>query len=654
MPHVGPVARVLIDSPLPQLDQLFDYAIPDELVPEVVPGLRVSVPLRTGGRLAQGWVIEVGDHSEYGGNLSELSGVISAVPQLDRSVWELARRVADRAAGNASDVLRLAIPPRHVRAERAYLAAARDRLPSRDVPSGTTVTGYAAGRLEAAVAAGERIALAARPGVAPTADGVWVGRWAQTLAELAAITLANGKSTIVAVPDYRDLEQLQAALRDLVPESMVTRVDAGQPGAQRYRSFLETFHPVPRVIIGNRSAVYAPTHHLGLIVIWDDADPLLAEPLAPGVHARDAALVRQEQSDAALVVSSSSVSLPVQRLVALGWLTEVHPERVERPNVIVTDVRTDDAADAHARIPSAAWKAAADAVKQGPVLIQVAHPGYAASLNCAQCGSRASCGVCSGPLGSASATAEARCRLCGHAASGWRCPECSSISLRAASPGSGRTAEDLGRAFPGTRVLVSDGQRPVIAVGAEPALVVATRGAEPLADGGYRAVLLLDGERMLARESLDVAEDCLRWWCRAASLAAIGAPVHLVGVGGQLAVALATWRFTERAAHVLESRRALRFPPAVRVVTVRGGAEVLEETIALARNVEGTDVLGPVPDAEGLERITIRVDYAHAARLAAELKALLIRVATRRRRPVAGRRVRPPTLRVRFDDPAIF
>src|SRR6185436_6072340 len=71
--------------------------------------------------------------------------------------------------------------------------------------------------------------------------------------------------------------------------------------------------------------------------------------------------------------------------------------------------------------------------------------------------------------------------------------------------------------------------------GPEPALVVATRGAEPIAAGGYRAVLLLDGERMLLRESLRVAEDCLRWWSNAAALAAPGATVHPARVGGDRA-----------------------------------------------------------------------------------------------------------------------
>ena len=64
-------------------------------------------------------------------------------------------------------------------------------------------------------------------------------------------------------------------------------------------------------------------------------------------------------------------------------------------------------------------------------------------------------------------------------------------AVRAVVAGSRRTAEELARAFPGTRVVVSGGTATIGSVPASPALVVATPGAEPLADGGYAAAVLL-------------------------------------------------------------------------------------------------------------------------------------------------------------------
>ena len=115
------VARVLVDSPLPQLDRLLDYRIPDTLE-GVEPGVRVSVPLRSAKRLATAYVVEVAADADFPGPLSEVAALVSPVVVLRPEVWRLARAVADRAAGAANDVLRLAIPTRQVWVEKAWMS----------------------------------------------------------------------------------------------------------------------------------------------------------------------------------------------------------------------------------------------------------------------------------------------------------------------------------------------------------------------------------------------------------------------------------------------------------------------------------------------------------------------------------------------------
>ncbi|PWC04076.1 hypothetical protein [Agromyces badenianii] len=648
----GSVARVLVDSPLPQLDQLFDYAVPERFREAARAGVRVRVPLRSGGRIANGWLVELVGTSEYEGRLSELEDVVSEVPLLMPEVWALARAAADRAAGNAGDILRVAIPSRYVRAERAWRAAEPDagELPGRAAP----IPGYESGRFEAGIDAGERMSLAADPRPVRLGSGEWVGAWAATLAAAAAHTLAADRSSLIIVPDYRDQEQLQAALADLLDPRRVLRTDARQTGGERFRAFLDATGSDARVIIGNRSTVYAPAARLGLIAMWDDGDGLQNEQLAPGVHPRDAALIRQEQSGAALVFLGHTRSVEVERLVEIGWVHDVPAVKQVKPRVIPTEHQAAPEPGS-ARIPSSAWRAAQQAIREGPVLVQVARPGHAPLLTCDRCREPARCAACGGALVVPRSGGDPRCVLCGASASTWTCPVCEGTKLRAATVGASRTAEELGRAFPTARVILSDGERPVLRVGGEPALVVATRGAEPIADGGYRAVLLLDGERMLLRESLRVAEDCLRWWSNAAALASPGSPVYLVGVAGALANALTSWRQAEWASGELASRRALRFPPAVRVASVTAAPALVARALTAAQAAaDGVDALGPVPADEGLERAIVRFDYSAGAAVARALRAEMITVSTERRRPVTGRPPkRPSVLRVRFDDPDV-
>ena len=639
------IARVLLDSPLPQLDRLFDYALPTELG-EVPLGVRVRVPLRSAGRVIDGYIVEIDTEDDADRPLSEVDGVVSDVPVLPERLHALARRVADRAAGSASDVLRLAIPKRQVRVEKAWTRDTAAPAVDADALSSAAATlGVYAG-LEGVLDEGGRAAVEAVPQLVDGVQG-----WAKLLAAAAAHMLAAGRSTILVVPDHRDLDRLLAALDEVVPAEAVVRHDSRQTNPDRYRAFLRTLEDAPCIVVGNRSAVYAPVV-AGLVAVWDDGDPLLGEPLSPYVNARDAALVRRELEGSALLFVGHTRTTDVERLVALGWLQDIRAARRVLPRVVLSTPQEMEQPTAQ-RMPSSAFLAARDAAAEGPVLVQVSRPGFSPSLVCAQCRAPARCPHCGGPLGARHRGAVPVCGWCGRSASAWSCTHCSSTKLRLASSGSERTADELGRAFPGVRVIVADSAHPVERVTDKPALVVATRGAEPIADGGYRAVVLLDGPRMLQAPDLRVAESCLRWWSNAAALAAPGAPVHLVGVNGAAAKALATWNQAGHARSELESRAPLHMPPTARVALVQGSAAAVGRALsALTELALPADaVLGPVPvetdDVPPRVRALVRFEYGAGARVATALRAAVVAEAVSGR----GRKGRSTksTLSVRLD-----
>lgn len=646
------VARVLVDSPLPQLDRLFDYAVPAEHMDAATPGVRVKVPLRTAGRVVDGFIVEIAEAVAPERPLSELESVVSSVAVLPASLYALARRAADRAAGSASDILRLVVPKRMVRAEKAWLARPAPEVPHVDAERLRTARGILADypTLEGALAQGARLAVDAPPRPSRLGDGTDVGAWAVLLAAAATVTLAEGRSAVLVVPDYRDQEQLLAALADLAPADAVVRDDARESGPERYAAYLRILAEAPCIVVGKRSAAYAPAARTGLVALWDDGDPLLAEPLSPGVHARDAALVRQELEGHTLLFAGHTRTTDVERLVQLGWVTDVPARRRVSPKVVLS--APDDAAS-RARIPSSAFAAMREGLRQGPVLVQVARPGYAPVVLCAECRRPARCLHCGGPLRADAPRGVPECGWCGRRAHGWACPHCAGSTFRFASAGTERTADELGRAFAGMRVIVADGAHPRERVDDAPALVIATRGAEPIAAGGYRAVVLLDGERMLLAEDLRIGEACLRWWANAAALALPGAPVHLVGVTGPAARALATWTPAAYARAELAERAPLRMPPTVRIVRIEGTPERVQQAVqdaAAHAPLPADALLGPVALDDGRVRALLRVDYAAGADTMRSLRASVVAAAISGRRPPKGR---PPvprnTLNVRAD-----
>ncbi|MET4100088.1 primosomal protein N' (replication factor Y) [Agrococcus sp. UYP10] len=642
-------ARVVVDSRLPQLDRLFEYRVPPGLE-GVEPGVRVRVPLR-GDRMTAGYVVEVADARAWEGEVADIEKLVSPVPVLRPEVWALARAVADRAAGGAADVLRVAIPGRQARIEKAWIESRTgDAAPPPPMPE----LPEAAAVLPGLVEARRRIALECAGGVAAveTAEGTaWIGRWAIALAALARQALERGEQAILVVPDHREQRQLRLALEAAVGVERVVELDARQKNPERYRGFLRCIDGEPVAIIGPRSAVYAPAARLGLLAVWEDGDPLLAEPLSPWVHARDAALVRQGQSGCALVIAGHARSTDAERLVELGHLEH---ERLGAQRVRVLPAAL---ADDGRRVPASAFAAARDALTSKPVLVQVGRPGHAPGLRCADCGARGRCTACGGPLGQRSRGAAPACRLCGRLAAGWRCPSCDGQRLVPVGRGSSRIAEELGRAFPGVPVVVADGEHERLTVDARPRIVVATRGAEPIADGGYGAVVLLDGDALLAHEGLRVAEEAVRQWAAARALAAEGATVVLAGVVGPAAAALTGDTTVPFAKAELAERRQLRFPPAVRTASVVGTPDAVAEALEALEGSEHLDVLGPVAVAsddrarpgDEVQRAIVRFAYGDGPRVAGIVRARVLTAASRPRRPGA-----PARLRIRLDDPEPF
>jgi primosomal protein N' (replication factor Y) len=139
-------------------------------------------------------------------------------------------------------------------------------------------------------------------------------------------------------------------------------------------------------------------------------------------------------------------------------------------------------------------------------------------------------------------------------------------------------------------------------IGPEPALVVATPGAEPAADGGYTAGVLLDGWAGAGIGGLDASVEALTRWLSAASLVrptAQGGEVLLLGgPDPAAAAALVRWDPAGFAARDLDERRALRFPPAVRMVELTGPASGVEAFLAGLYLPPGAEVLGPTPNRE--------------------------------------------------------
>lgn len=617
------VARVAVDVSLAHLDRLFDYSIPDSLAEQVRPGIRVRV--RFSGRLLDGWVVSVGDADpDPGVRLVPLRAVVSTEPLLTAPLYELIRSVADHYAGVWSDVARLAIPPRH---------AATEKAPQRSWPP-PAVSGAPTVLPQFDGGAGFLSTLA--DGSSPRAfwqvpcvsggPGDLIGG----VLEAVAATLASGRSAVAVLPTARELGWALPRFQAAFGTGAVATLSAELGRSARYRNYLACARGEARVVVGTRSAVFAPMRDLGLVVVVDDGHDAHSEMRAPHPHARTVAILRTVQETAALLLASHGRSAEAQDLLDRDWLRAIalppaRARRVSAPVHVVGDDPAREPTAARLRLPSAAFRFLREHLPLGPVLVQVPRAGQFASLACRRCGTRASCPACAAPLRMPEPGAIA-CAFCGRRVPRWECPACHDTHLRAGMVGAARTAEELAKAFPGTLAVNSSGSVIRSTVPDTSAIVVATPGAEPVAPSGYAGVLLLDTQQMLARADLRVEEESLRRWVNAMSMCRppeAGGTVMAVGLAAEPAlqalVRADAGGFLER---VLADRASAGLPPAVKVVRVGGDPGALA---AYLDNVafDGVDILGPVevegrPEPESA--VLLRVPLARGRELVGLVK----------------------------------
>ena len=677
------IARILPLLGVAHLDRLFDYSVPEEMDQDATPGVRVRI--RFAGRLVDGFIIERRRTTDHTGKLAPIKRVISSIRVLSEELWQLVDDIASRTAGTRSDVLRAAIPPRHANAEKAGLFSGGKgweelygtltpiqelRKQADDDLASAMSTYHFGDRFMPALLASQEEGNETPP-PAPRRSLLTVpgDDDAQLAAVLAAATAWAGHGALVIAPDAKMVNRVSHALRKWVSEAQIVEMTAQESSHVRYRRFLATVLGQARIVVGTRSAVLAPVANLALVVVLGEADDLLVDPRAPYIHAREVAKLRTDDGRTGLAVIGPHRSTEVQLWVERGDVASIKPtpEQLRTRLPWIQGLGETDrslAIESHSpgsRLPALAFKAIREALDDdAPVLVQVPRRGYAPALACATCRTPARCRVCNGPLelpGHQEYGAPT-CRWCGHIHSHFTCMACGNHSVRMTVVGHDRTAEEIGRAFPGLPITLSGGDQVKESVEAGRRIVVATPGAEPIVvtgeqRGHYGALIIMDPWIPLARADLRAEENALRQWMTAAVQVRSredGGRVIVVG-DAQISVIQQLIRWNpELSAHVeLTNRKEAQLPPATVVAAIDGTSDSLAELEDAWELPAEADLLGPVELPGGVRlppgldrsladqarRLIVRVPQEQGPQLGAALKAAkAIRTSQRHNAPL--------------------
>lgn len=632
------IAKLAIQSNLPQLDRLFDYLVPDSLVDRAEIGSRVRVIFGRSKKPLDAFIVDFPKESEFTGRLSEVLEVVGAAQTLKPNVFKLCQQMAERSASTLGDVLKLAIPPHMPKVFAAHL-----QTESGGSGSGLKQVAETDEGTKAVIAPGEKSFVLAEPRQLVLGVGkseATAPAWVKTFVLLATANLLQGKSTLILVPDYREHEVVMNALELSNLSDYVANYSQEQVKSKQFLGFLTALEDKPKIVVGSRAAAFAPAHNLGSILVFDEADRSYSDQASPYLHSRDVALVRQSIENCSLVFMSHSISTDLKRLIDSGFLTD---RTIQFPVPRISN------SEPGLRVDSHAYSAIKSGLELGPVLVQVASLGDSTAMYCKSCDEPARCSDCQGPLWIDSSGSK-KCRWCNAFQLNYRC-SCGAVELTLGRAGATRTAAELGRAFPSARVVESTGQARTTSISRGRTLVVATAGAEPYVEGGYSAVVLLDAKIALARQNLRAQEEAVRVWSNAIAKAGYKAPCVLVGVSGELSQLFSLWNHQKIAENEYKSRQELGLPPSLRLGSITAEISLLTQISDILAKNSSIIRIGPAPietvSGGQLWRLIFKYPYSLGLELAKLLKVEVGRIsAGKARTSSSGRSARAITVKM--------
>ena len=589
---VLPYARVRVDTGVFHLDQLYDYQIPEKLTALIQVGVRVQLPF--GNRETEGIVVERVAQPERAGELKSITKVLSVAPVATVQSLHVIDLISQHYACNPWDLIRSAIPPRVASVDKSIQGDIVDSSKS----SRRTIEFQT---------------------LAP------FNQAHNQVVQLVQENQGTGSILIVA-PDEKDVDLIIGALTKFGLSSV--KLTAAMPREERYRNYLEAMRRSISIVVGTRSAIFAPVNNLTTVIIHKESSLDHYEVRSPGWNTRTVALIRSEVESFKLVLTGFSPSIEVSQLIDEREIKYLN----EKESVTVKPFTPSEGA----LLPGRIFTDVKKALTTGPVLFIAPRKGYGNALLCAHCRNVAAC-ECGGRLSVSAKGKAPACVHCGNSFPAWKCTFCNRDKQYLAGRGIERAAEEISRAFPNFPVVISAGEVIKDRIEARPALVLATPGAQPQVEGGYAAVVILEGLRFFAHTDLRTQERARELFLETSSLISPeGSVLLVIDDSHPIVSAIARWNIAPLLKRELSERAELKLPPSVfSVVLVMDQAismqiaNGLKKAAAEGRIPPSSCIYGPTEISKGQVKIVIHADKKDASALTDSMHEL------QRRRSIA-------------------
>ncbi|MFI8711255.1 primosomal protein N' [Brevibacillus brevis] len=274
-------------------------------------------------------------------------------------------------------------------------------------------------------------------------------------------TLEKGREAIFLVPEIALTPQMVERFKARFGADVAVLHSALSQG-ERFDEWRKIIRKQVKVVVGARSAIFAPFRNVGLIVIDEEHESSYKQEETPRYHAREVALWRAKENQGVLVMGSATPALETYALATRGRYELLRmPERVGNrpmPEVHVVDMREELQAQNRSMFSRKLHEMIADRLaKEEQMVIFLNRRGFSTFVMCRSCGYTMRCIHCDISLTYHKSNHTARCHYCGYTiAQPKHCPECQSEHIRFFGTGTQKVEAELAKLFPGIRVIRMD------------------------------------------------------------------------------------------------------------------------------------------------------------------------------------------------------
>lgn len=413
-------------------------------------------------------------------------------------------------------------------------------------------------------------------------------------------------SNLIIFPTQRELEHFKDSLNG-TEGAVFIEYGSHQTLSDRKKAFARILNTPDTVVIGLRSAIFAPIRDLARIIVVDEYSEHYIDRRLPYWNLRDVALLRADSEGCQIDFIGNAASLELWRLIDSRWVELIEDSKSSKMR---TKVATQ---------PETFHSTIREGLKKGNVLISVSTKDYASGFICRKCRNRALC-VNSHPLVLKSKN-EVACSICAIVKAPWRCPECSSGEIFNFKPGATRVKEEVGKAFPRTNVYLSTAAKPLDELEKNNSIVISTYGVEPVLNSGYAAIALLDGEELSARAIIRSDEELIQRWNKILSLLHPGGQVHLSLLSKHpVAQSISANKVKLFLDTALRERQQVKLPPFSRIIQIQGESRSISGLRSKLTESFPSGLSCYVSDSGRV--LTLQIDHELMPQIQTALKAL--------------------------------